>query len=88
MNLIRIIRNSLTILLLFFSLGANSVAAASLQGRVMNVFSGELIQASISDGRRRQIKLLGIRVPVDSRSLSADAKRHLHMLIASESLIS
>ncbi|MES9860694.1 MAG: thermonuclease family protein [Candidatus Thiodiazotropha sp. LLP2] len=86
MNLIRIIRNSLTILLLFFSLGADSVTAANLQGRVINVFSGELIQAAIPDGRRRQIKLLGIRVPVDSRQMSTDAKQHLHMLIAGRAI--
>ncbi|MET0044408.1 MAG: hypothetical protein ABW100_12930, partial [Candidatus Thiodiazotropha sp. 6PLUC3] len=80
MNLVRNITNSLTLLLLLFSLGPDCVAAASLQGRVINVFSGEQLQATISDGRLRQIKLLGIRAPVNSRRISADAKQYLHML--------
>ncbi|MES9979296.1 MAG: thermonuclease family protein [Candidatus Thiodiazotropha sp. 6PLUC5] len=62
------------------------MAAASLQGRVINVFSGEQLQATISDGRLRQIKLLGIRAPVNSRRISADAKQYLHMLTAGRAI--
>ncbi|MEW8339768.1 MAG: thermonuclease family protein [Candidatus Thiodiazotropha taylori] len=56
--------------------------AASIQGHVINVDSGELIQIKSSDGRYRQVKLLGIHIPRHSKVGSIDAKRHLAMLLA------
>ncbi|MBW9257647.1 MAG: thermonuclease family protein [Candidatus Thiodiazotropha sp. (ex. Lucinisca nassula)] len=56
--------------------------AASIQGHVINVDSGELIQIKTSDGRYRQVKLVGIHIPRHSKVGSIDAKRHLAMLVA------
>ncbi|MCG7903774.1 hypothetical protein A3194_08375 [Candidatus Thiodiazotropha endoloripes] len=56
--------------------------AATIQGQVTGVESGELIQIKTSDGRYRQVKLAGIQIPRHSRIWTANAKRHLAMRLA------
>ncbi|MCG7932814.1 MAG: thermonuclease family protein [Candidatus Thiodiazotropha lotti] len=56
--------------------------AASIQGQVTGVDSGELIQIKTSDGRYRQVKLTAIHIPTHSRIWTVNAKRHLAMLLA------
>jgi endonuclease YncB( thermonuclease family) len=87
MNQICMIRNYLIFALLLISLGASAAEAATLQGRVSNVINGEQIQVIASDGRRRQVKLLGISIPTNSRQITADAKLHLSMLVAGRAVV-
>ena len=67
---------------LMFSLVSRSIHAATLQGQVTGVDSGELIQIKTSDGRYRQVKLAGIHIPNRSGIWAVNAKRHLAMLLA------
>jgi endonuclease YncB( thermonuclease family) len=77
----------LSTVLLAVTLGAPSIEAATMQGRVLNVVSGEQILITAADGRNRQIKLLGIEIPTQSIKLFFDAKRHLSMLVAGRTVI-
>ncbi|MCG7982483.1 MAG: thermonuclease family protein [Candidatus Thiodiazotropha lotti] len=71
-----------TCVCLMISLISQSSHAASIQGQVTGVDSGELIQIKTSDGRYRQVKLTGIHIPTHSRVWTVNAKRHLAMLLA------
>jgi endonuclease YncB( thermonuclease family) len=67
---------------LWIFLVSQPILAATIQGQVIGVDSGEQIQIKTSDGRFRQIKLAGIYIPTHSRIWVANARRHLAMLLA------
>ncbi|MCU7920186.1 MAG: thermonuclease family protein [Candidatus Thiodiazotropha sp. (ex Epidulcina cf. delphinae)] len=74
--------NLLLILLVGYAcLGTDSTAAV-IDGQVAAVVDGNHIILRLEDGRRRQVRLLGIRVPAGNRRMASIAKRHLQTLLA------
>ena len=65
-----------------YNLSGETSWAATLQGRVTAVQSGNQIRITTSDGRHRQVRLLGIRLPSNDWRTAGSAKRHLATLIA------
>ncbi|MCU7904500.1 MAG: thermonuclease family protein [Candidatus Thiodiazotropha sp. (ex Epidulcina cf. delphinae)] len=77
-----ILGNLLLILFVGYAcLGADTPAAV-IDGQVAAVHDGERITLRLADGRRRQIRLLGIRVSTDNRRMAGIARRHLQTLLA------
>jgi endonuclease YncB( thermonuclease family) len=72
----------ISISLLFILLMASNCQAASIQGQVVNILSGDQISIKASDGTHREVKLIGIRIPKVDRRAGSIAKRHLGMLLA------
>jgi endonuclease YncB( thermonuclease family) len=72
----------ISIFLLSILLLANNCQAASMQGQVVEIISAERITIKSADGKRREIKLIGIRIPNLNRRERGIAKRHLGMLLA------
>ncbi|MES9968781.1 MAG: thermonuclease family protein [Candidatus Thiodiazotropha sp.] len=60
----------------------NSCYAATAEGQVVEIASGDRITIRLSNGEYRGVKLLGIRIPNPARDSASIAKRHLSMLLA------
>ncbi|MES9943729.1 MAG: thermonuclease family protein [Candidatus Thiodiazotropha sp.] len=71
----------LTFLLVGVSL-LNSCYAATAEGQVVEIRSGDRITIRLSDGSYRGVKLFGIRIPSPDKDSARIAKRHLSMLLA------
>ncbi|MGD9170416.1 MAG: thermonuclease family protein [Candidatus Thiodiazotropha sp.] len=61
---------------------ANNCHAATMQGQVLEILSGERIIIKVEDGTFREVKLSGIRIPTLNKTSAQIAKRHLAMLLA------
>jgi endonuclease YncB( thermonuclease family) len=61
---------------------ANSCHAATMQGQVLEILSGERITIKLTNGTYREVKLTGIRIPNLRKTAGQIAKRHLGMLLA------
>jgi endonuclease YncB( thermonuclease family) len=72
----------LLIFLLTGPLMANDCHAATMQGQVLEILSGERITIKLMDGAYREVKLTGIRIPTLNKTSAQIAKRHLGMLLA------
>ena len=74
-----------SLLLIFVLIGlavVNSCHAATAEGQVLNILSGDHITLRLTEGSFREVKLLGIRMPYPDKDFARIAKRHLSMLLA------
>jgi endonuclease YncB( thermonuclease family) len=60
----------------------NSTHAATLEGQVIEIHSGDRITVKKTNGTYREVKLVGIRIPSLDKQSAQIAKRHLGMLLA------
>jgi endonuclease YncB( thermonuclease family) len=72
----------LSIFLLLGFIIVNDSLAASIQGQVVEIISGDRITIKRTDGLFREVKLTGIRVPSPDKATGRIAKRHLGMLLS------
>jgi endonuclease YncB( thermonuclease family) len=72
----------LSIFLLLIFTTVNNSLAASIQGQVVNIISGDRITIKRTDGVLREVKLTGIQLPSPDKASGRIAKQHLSMLLA------
>jgi endonuclease YncB( thermonuclease family) len=61
---------------------ANNCHAATMQGQVVEILSGDRITIKRTDGVFKEVKITGIHIPTLDRTSEQIAKRHLGMLLA------
>jgi endonuclease YncB( thermonuclease family) len=82
MSLGQLWQQLLSVTLVSALLLASNGQAATMQGQVVGILSGDRITIKAADGVHREIKLIGIRIPAIHSRSQMIAKRHLGMLLA------
>ncbi len=75
------------IILLCSMLWVSQTQAAKIEGRVLNVLSGDRVEIIATNKRAYTISLLGIKTPETENGAKRIAKKHLSMLIAGKRVL-
>ncbi len=75
------------ITLLCSTLWTSQTQAAQIEGRVLNVLSGDRVELIATNKRTYTISLLGIKSPETEKRAKRIAKKHLAMLVAGKTVL-
>lgn len=75
------------VILLCSTLWVSQTQAARIEGRVLNVLSGDRIELIATNKRTYTISLLGIKSPETEQHAKRMAKKHLAMLVAGKTVL-